>query len=332
MDEGGAVPARCPDFDRVWPMIAAEQDGVVARRQLLAAGLTPGVLRRELVARRWRRLYPGVYATFNGTVPDRTQIWAAVLRAGNDAVAAHRTALWLAGALDERPSVIEVAIPHERRAGAGGTAGGLRLHRMRHLSELSHPAARPPRLRLEAAVLAATQTATSAELVLDLVLRCTQRRLTTAFRLEQSLARWPRHRWRTLLQQVLGEVHEGVASALELRYARDVERAHGLPHGSRNRPEHSPTDERVRYRDVRYETFGTVVELDGREAHPVDQAFRDLRRDNAVAAAGGQVLRYGWRDVAGRACLTAAQVGAVLANRGWTGRPRPCGPTCRAPL
>jgi len=206
----------------------------MARRQLLAAGLSPGVARREVVARRWRVLHPGVYATFSGTVPDRAQVWAALLRAGSGAVAAHRTALWLAGVIDERPDVIEVAIPHERRS---APIAGVRLHRARNLLERTHPAAQPPRLRLEPAVLATTEAATNAELVTDLVLRATQRRLTTAGRLRRELKAWPRHRWRSLLMELLQEVEDGVASALELRYARAVERAHGLPRGLRNQAE-----------------------------------------------------------------------------------------------
>jgi hypothetical protein len=121
-----------------------------------------------------------------------------------------------------------------------------------------------------------------------------------------------------------------VASPLELRYARDVERAHGLPPGLRNRPERGPQG-KTRYHDVRYPEFGTVVELDGREAHPGDEAFRDLYRDNVLAAAGDQVLRYGWRDVTCRTCASAFQVGTLLARRGWTGHLRKCGPTCRLP-
>jgi hypothetical protein len=293
---------------------------------LLCAGLTHSVARREVVGRRWRQVYPGIYATFSGAVPDRGQVWAAILRAGPGAVAAHRTALWLAGLIDERPNVIEVAIPHERRC----HVVGLRLYRMRNLGNLTHPAARPPRLRLEPALLAATQNAASAELVIDLVLRSTQRRLTTASRLQRALKAWPRHRWRSLLVEILEEVEDGVASALELRYARHVERAHGLPAGLRNRPEPSPGGG-SKYRDVWYEEFNTVVELDGREAHPLDEAFRDLRRDNIVTASGGQVLRYGWRDVAGRCCLSAGQVGQALRHRGWPGPLRRCGPGCSLP-
>jgi hypothetical protein len=80
--------------------------------------------------------------------------------------------------------------------------------------------------------------------------------------------------------------------------------------------------------DVRYEPFSTVVELDGREAHPVEESFRDLRRDNTGTVAGDRMLRYGWRDVAGRACEVAMQVGDVLHAQGWTGRLRQCGPAC----
>ena len=71
----------------------------------------------------------------------------------------------------------------------------------------------------------------------------------------------------------------------------------------------------------------TVVELDGRAAHPADEAFRDHRRDGA-AVAGDVVLRYGWRDVVDHPCQVAAEVAAVLQRRGWSGTPLPCGPRC----
>ncbi len=71
-----------------------------------------------------------------------------------------------------------------------------------------------------------------------------------------------------------------------------------------------------------------VVELDGRAAHPITEAFRDLRRDNSLVLAGETVLRFGWVDVATRPCAVAGQVGQVLRRGGWAGRPRPCGPRC----
>ena len=60
-----------------------------------------------------------------------------------------------------------------------------------------------------------------------------------------------------------------------------------------------------------------MVELDGRMGHEGTGRFRDLERDNAAAAAGELTLRYGWHDVADRACVAAFQLAAVLARRGW---------------
>ncbi len=158
---------------------------------------------------------------------------------------------------------------------------------------------------------------------MDSIFRVTQRRLTTAVRLRNRLAERGRHRWRRLLEQVLAEVMDGVASALEHRYAKDVERRHGLPRGERNPRETAPGGGNW-YRDVRYRAWRTVVEFDGRVAHPADQQFRDLRRDNQAAEQGDTVLRYGWHDVAGRPCTVARQVATVLRANGWPAHLRHC--------
>ncbi|HEY5784020.1 MAG TPA: hypothetical protein VIT65_04525 [Microlunatus sp.] len=164
------------------------------------------------------------------------------------------------------------------------------------------------------------------ECVVDVLTRATQRRLTTAPRLEDTLAGRTRHPHRSLINDVLADVEQGVHSPLERRFLRDVEHAHGLPCGLRNRGEASATG--TKHHDVRYRGWSTVVELDGRIAHPVEQAFRDLRRDKMAALSGDTVLRFGWRDVVGRPCEVAAQLTAALQGRGWPGTPRPCSDTC----
>ena len=82
---------------------------------------------------------------------------------------------------------------------------------------------------------------------------------------------------------------------LELCYLRNVERAHGLPRGERQVPAIGIAG-RI-YRDVEYKTYRTVVELDGRAAHPESDRWRDMRRDNASVVAGRWVLRYGPSDI-----------------------------------
>jgi hypothetical protein len=127
------------------------------------------------------------------------------------------------------------------------------------------------------------------------------------------LDRRARHRHRALLQDLLTEVAGGAHSPLELRFVRDVERPHGLPHGDRqsSRPG-------LRYFcDVRYRRFALLVELDGQDGHVGTGRFRDMHRDNLHALGGELTLRFGWFDVISRPCGVAYQVFTVLSRRGY---------------
>jgi len=129
-----------------------------------------------------------------------------------------------------------------------------------------------------------------------------------------------RVRHRRLLEQLLFDIATGAETPIELRYLRDVERAHDLPAGNRQLPARRGKD----FRDVTYEEFGLVVELDGRLGHEGTGRFRDMRRDNATILMGQVTLRYGWIDVVDEPCVGAQQVAEVLSARGWTGLPSRC--------
>ena len=58
------------------------------------------------------------------------------------------------------------------------------------------------------------------------------------------------------------------------------------------------------------------------------ERWRDIGRDNALAADGILVLRYGWADVSNRPCDVASQIGDAAGKRGWPGVLRRCGPDC----
>ncbi len=305
-----------------WQQIAVEQHGVIARQQLLESGLSRSQATRYLANGQWRTLFPGVYVIHRGSVPDEGAAWAGLLYAGTGAALSHGTALWLDGILDLPPARTHLSIPVARRV-AGQP--GLHIHRSTALPSKVHPSRSPARTRLEDSVLDHLESADS-ERVIDVLTRSTQRRLTTAARLRDALGERARHPHRSLITDVLIDVGHGVQSPLERRYLREVERAHGLPRGRRNAAEQAGST--TSYHDVRYLRWSTVVELDGREAHPRDEAFRDLRRDNLLTAAGAAVLRYGWRDVIARPCAVAAQVAQVLQSRGRSGRPRSCGRSC----
>lgn len=307
-----------------WHHIAEDQDGVISRRQLLDLGLTSDQARQWVRTGRWLPVHPGIYATRQ--LSDRARVWAAVLHCGRDAAAHGPTALWLAGAEDTAPSLVHVAVPVDRKVVA---CPGIVVHRTRRPS--THPSANPPRTRIEQAVLACCAAASTEARVVHLVLGVTQRRLTTPARLREAIEALPRQRWRKLIGQLLADVADGVTTPLELRYKRDVEQPHGLPRPTRNRSEPVPgRPSRAMYRDVRYRRWRVVVELDGRAAHPEDEEFRDLDRDNLTALGQELTLRYGWRDVVRRPCEVAGQVARGLRLNGWTGPVRPCSPTCRA--
>jgi len=305
--------------------LAERQEGAIARRQLLALGLTSDQARTHVRRGRWQVLWPGIYVIHTGPVSDLTRAYGAVLHCGDGAVAGGRTALWLAKAIPQFADPIEVCIPNHRHL---QKVSGIRVHRVHGLAARSQTMTSPPRVRIEHAVLDMADRSESEEGVCDIVLRSLQQRLTTADRIRAALETRGRHRWRSLTKDVLADFSDGVHSPLELRYLRTVERPHGLPRALRNHQE-KQADGRSKYHDVRYSGYQLVVELDGREAHPATDAFRDLRRDNAVVAGGEVVLRYGWRDVAGDPCAVASEVAGVLTARGWPGRPRRCGPNCR---
>jgi len=238
---------------------------------------------------------------------------SAVRRPGRRGQPSHRA---LAGGAVRRPTApVHISVPAARRVTA---QPGIRVHLRRALGNdgrpITHPSAAPPRIRLEVSLLDQCETETR-EGTTHLVLRAIQRRLTTADRLRSALRARPRHRWRGLVSDILAETAAGVASPLELHYRREVELRHRLPPGIRNAQDIAPGGGHW-YRDVHNRRWRVIVELDGREAHPIDAAFRDLRRDNLAAVAGETVLRYGWRDVIGNPCNVAAQVASVLAARG----------------
>lgn len=315
------------DTARMIEQLARQQAGAVARRQLRELGVSRRVVRTQLRAQRWQRPYPGTFVVFTGPLPPLTRVWAALLYAGRAAVAGHETAAWLDGLRADLPATVEVCVPHGRRHRASRT--GVQVRQSRHLATKTHPTRTPPRTRLEDTVLDLTDAHRTADPVIDLVLRACQRRLTTADRLRQAARGRKRLRWRTLVADLLADVVAGVQSALERRYRRDVERAHGLPRGVRNRAESSRG--RRRYRDVRYRRFRLVVELDGQAAHPEAwKEWDDLRDNEVTELEQARTLRYGWMSVAVRSCATAAQVGRLLSAGGWTGRLRPCGPDCAA--
>jgi predicted transcriptional regulator of viral defense system len=308
------------------PSAAAEvaqwQAGVVSRKQLLDAGLSAQLVTRRLERQRWQQLYRGVYATFTGPPPRKAWLWAAVLRAGPGAVLSHLTAAELHGLLDTPAELIFVTVPSSRRI----TAPELVVRTSSRVSEATQPGRQPPRTSLEETVLDLAQLAWTFDDACGWLTQACGRRLTTAAKLGHAQHLRKKMRWRHELEDVLKASADGIHSALEYRYLRDVERAHGLP---RSRHQVRVVIEgKTVYRDAYYDMYKLATELDGKLAHRDEERWRDSRRDNQAGAEGILTTRYGWRDVYGHPCETALLQARILRQRGWTGKLRPCSPAC----
>jgi len=313
------------------------QRGVIARWQAAAVGLDLAAVDVLLRTGRWRPLYRGVYAAYTGEPPRESQLWAASLRAGPGAALSHHTAAELDGLTDRPTPLIHVTIARDRRVrfdGGGPPAGGPRLviHRADRIDDMRHPTRTPPRTRVAETVVDLTQLSASFDEAFGWLSRGVGRRLVTPELLHEAVTRRSRVRWREEILGSLTLIGSGIHSNLERRYVRGVEQAHGLPAAERQvRFVRGARYPRSGYLDNLYTSFGVGVELDGSAAHPVEDRWQDIHRDNFCARLGIVTLRFNWTDVTRRCCDVAADVSAVLRSRGWEGHPRPCGPACRLP-
>jgi very-short-patch-repair endonuclease len=115
-EESGAVRA-----------IAANQQGIVARPQLLVAGVTNATIDRALRSGRLHRLHHGVYSTQAPELATEDALLiAALLAAGDGAALSDGTAAWRWRIIPAPPTKIELAVPHDRSA-----PPGLVFHRSR---------------------------------------------------------------------------------------------------------------------------------------------------------------------------------------------------------
>ncbi len=300
------------------------QSGVVARRQVLAAGGGDADLARLVRRRELRRVVEGVYVDHTGPLTADQRAWAAVLFYWPAALC-HRSALPHAGLAEPRAidETIHVAIDQARK---GSPIAGVRVHRVTRLDQVVLTNLSPPRVRIEHAVLQVAADAPTERAAVAILADACRARHTTPARLLNRLATLPNLRHRRVLSAILSDVAAGAHSVLEQMYLTRVERAHGLPTARRQRRVQggrSPA-----YRDVEYLDHALIVELDGRLGHEETlDRWADLDRDIAAAVTQSRTLRLGFGQVL-EPCRVADALARVLAAHGWTGTPRRCGPGC----
>ena len=277
----------------------------------------------RLKSAKWRRVQRGVYATFTGPVHREAKLWAALRRAGPGAMLSHETAGEVHGLTDKPSAKIHITVPPHRHPAHHRPIAGVVIHR----SAQSLPARLPewelPRTRIQDTVLDLVATARSFDEAYSWVSRALSKHLVSVGMLREAMGTRSRIRWRVWLTEALADADEGAHFPLERRYARDVERAHGLP--SAERQARRTIAGKTHYKDNWYTDYRVCVELDGASYHQNEQVQLDKRRDNLnLAVDAAQTYRFGPVDVTERACESAAMVAATLRRRGWQGQPHPC--------
>jgi len=292
--------------DPVIASLADRQFGVVARRQLLAAGVTARTIDRRIANRRLRPLHHGVYAV--GHTALRLEGWwmAALLAAGDGAVLSHRTAAAVWGIRPPGGARVDVSI--RSRAGRAHRPG-IAMHRPRTLTvdEITRheglPVTTPARTLIDLAEVIRTRALASA-------LSDAERLRLDLGDLHALLDRHTAKRGAARVRRQLADLHAADAwtrSDLERRFLRLVRR-HGLPQPAVNAWVAGMEVDFI-WRDER-----VVVEVDGHAYHRTRQAFEDdHRRTVELRLAGYEVLRFTDRQIVADGATVARAVGHALA-------------------
>ena len=210
--------------------LAAAQSGVASREHALGLGLTRPVIQRLVDEQRWRRLSPGIFLT-GGEPSWQAAAWGAVLIGGDRARLGGRAAAHLAGILDEQPDDILVwvpaagHIPLRQAAPVFGVTFSWVFRRDRQGLRGTASTGRPPRIASTDLVLDLAQRSSDSEAI-ALISTAVGRRLGSPQQLGRALRRRSAVPNRRFLTAVLEDVADGAHSSMELRYVRDVERAH----------------------------------------------------------------------------------------------------------
>ena len=284
------------ETDRDLRRLAEQQHGVVSRAQCRAIGIGHDVLKSRLRKGDWVAVSRRVIRLAGAPVTDRSRLLAAVLDAGPDAAASHRSAagLW--------------RLP-------GFNLGDLdvsRLHGAEHahagLARLHHPRALPAH---HCTTIDGIPVTTPARTIFDLAgllpPHRTERALDNAINMSPALLR-VLHRMLpelaergrtgiTLMRELLADRPAGYippASGLEARVIRLLDEA-GVP---TTRQVDLGGDDWIRRVDLVVVGTNVVIEVDSARFHSsLSDRRRDGARDAALAELGYQVMRVTEEEV-----------------------------------
>lgn len=283
--------------------LAGRQHGVLHRAQLLAAGVSPGVVTRMTRSGALHRLHRGVYAVGHLALPPFAAEQAALLACGEPSLISDRSALYLWGLAARPPDVHVTAVGHHCRRRSGirvRVLPAIDQRDIRHRQGI--PLSSPCRTLIDVAA-----TVGPAELE-DALAEARVRKLVRDGELEAALKRVGRVRGAAAMRRFLA--HEGgpaiTRSTAERRF-RTLLRQAELPQPQSN---WRAAGYEV---DFLWEAERVVLEVDGWRFHGHRRAFeRDRKKDMVLRDAGYLVIRVTWRQFTEQPLVVIAHVARIL--------------------
>ena len=265
--------------------IASRQHGVVARAQLLDAGVSSREIGRRVESGSLIRVFRGVYRVGHQAPSVESHFIAAVLACGDGAVLSGRAAAYLYGLVKRPPPRPEVTAPTERRV------KGVLTRRCRDL----RPGERTKYRRIPITTVPRTLVDVAAQLEPEELTRACHeadvRHGTKPQHVEAVLARRPNAPGAGELRAILRGDTRVTLSGLERRFLELLREA-GLPLPRTNRVAGA---HRV---DCRWPEYRLTVELDGYRYHNTRYGWeQDRERERAADAREETHRRYTHEDV-----------------------------------
>lgn len=261
-----------------------QQDGVITLAQAGRAGLSQDSINRRLRSGLWLRCSRGVYFVDDRPFDDAARIRAAVWGHGDHAVASGLAAAWWQKLTQFAPNIVEVTVP---RTGNGRNHLGSRVRR-RDLDPADVVIERA--LRVTALPLTVLEAAVRQRGGAKLMDAALQRRVELPPLWTAHLRNKGRH-GSPAARRMLQAADDGARSAAERLLIQLLKQAE-ITGWTANYPV-------VGYKvDVGFPGIKVACEVDGLAFHSSSDDFHNDRiRQNAIALAGWQVLRFTWLDL-----------------------------------
>jgi hypothetical protein len=306
------------DEERV-QVVAGQHRGLLSRGEMADLGVTNREIDRRIGQGRVVAVHPGVYYVDSVPMTWKTMVMAAVMAAGADAVASHRSAAVLWGLDAIHGAVIEVTVPYVESPEPNRVI----VHRSRRSGTAAQvesiPVTTPERTLFDLAPMVPTR-------VLEKAARsAVHMGLTTVDGLDMEVARFGgrgvsgtrRMRW---LVRALADDKSGSVAEIDLKNVlldapmpRPVQQLRiGLPGGGNAYPDFSWPD------------LMRIVEVDGFDSHGTPKQLQDdLRRQNDLMGLGWHIRRFTATEVRQEPDRVRAEIVRFVNSPGFVKDERP---------